>query len=155
MFYAEGVATKEHHWQLDRWEEEVRHFLDENFPGDYTTQDLYATILLLYPAFGETEKKYAASGVLSKLKENGDIIYNQIFKGNRKPTILMFFKDSFIRKLWSKIVAEKDCLEYKHCFSNEPVQKIIATYSEITRIVTQEHNLPVPMWWQKRFPLRY
>jgi hypothetical protein len=99
-----------------------------------TDNEIWAAVLLLYPSFGPSEQNDGKdTAIYRALGDEGLTIYKTIFDNNNKKNIKKFFKDTFIRKLWPKIMTIAN--NRKMFFSKDPKQEILPSYCEITRKV--------------------
>jgi hypothetical protein len=90
-----GQATRPglHHWSTQRWFEETQQFLSVDLSLESSDRNVWALVLLLYPAFGPSKKFEAHIDIKSNLGDEGILIYKEIFDKNREGTRNKFLKD--------------------------------------------------------------
>lgn len=111
FFGDKGKASKEHHWKIEKWEDEARKCL-ESYGFMPTDEQVFQFMTLLYPTFGKTEKGSGNPTVNKGLGLGSDIkrfIYNQtilkgIFDKNKEMSRDLFFKDDFMKDLWVLVI---------------------------------------------------
>ena len=158
LFLALGFGTGRHHWQYSRWEAEVTRFLsDPHFQGTpFTSYDVNAVILLLYPSYGRTERKEAHPDVFRGLGPNPAVrkkkeaLYHGIFKNNNNDSREKFYTDPLIKKLYRFLLPY---MTFEVCFGKKgPKPEVKKSYCLVTRHLLEHFNLPVPRWWSEMFP---
>ena len=96
----EPVRPGKHHWSTQRWFEEASHFLSEDLVIGSSDRDVWALVLLLYPAFGPSHNFQADDSIMTNLGQEGIMIYKEVFDKNRAYSRYMFLSNQFIKKLW-------------------------------------------------------
>ncbi len=77
-------------------------------------------------------------------------MYKEVFDNNNKELVRAFFRDDNIKKLWPAVVKH---MNEKVCFEKKPSNPDIElTFREISRIMSEEFDLPMPQWWIRKFP---
>jgi len=131
-----------------------REFLEEHLGFSNITEHQVAIVnLLLYHSFGPSAKKGVNqdSIIYQLLGDEGMRLFKQIFDNNSKELVKEFFEHPFIRMIWPEVVAH---LTHQVCFDhNGPNPEIELTFREITRIMTYDYRLPMPQWWEEKFPI--
>lgn len=114
-------------------------------------------MLMLYPAFGKTDKKprnetvYEGLGSTEAERQRKMTVYHKILANNSKKTRDEFFTDPLVQRIWDKVMLSYFTEELT--LEGKPVNEQSArSYKEVTRIMRLKYQLPMPKWWAMRFP---
>jgi hypothetical protein len=80
-----------HHWDTQKWYDNARNFLETDLKlGSFSERDVWACVLLLYPAFGPSHNFKADESIETKLGKDGILIYKEVFDKNREKSRAQF-----------------------------------------------------------------